>query len=376
MSETPKIKVAFLIDTIATDKAGTQKQLLETIRRIDRNRFSPTLIVLWTSEWMCENELPCKHVSLGFRGFLSPSIFSVLASLRRCARDQSIDVVHAFFPESVLVLYFAFLGRSKSPVLISGRRDIGLGRDNEPWYHAIYRILPPIVNRKYDGIIANSALVADFVALHERTSRQKIDVVYNGVDVPNFPGMGARQVNQHVGLVIAASLTPVKRHDILFRALAILSDYDDAPIFRLTVLGDGPLRAELESLAAKLGVHKLIEFRGAVTDVFDQLHAAHIGILCSDREGLSNAILEYMSAGLATIATDVGGNAELVTDSTGILVPAEDPESLAQAILELVRDDERRIRFGTNARLKVEEQFTWETAMQQLENRYTQLSRS
>jgi glycosyltransferase involved in cell wall biosynthesis len=98
-----------------------------------------------------------------------------------------------------------------------------------------------------------------------------------------------------------------------------------------------------------------------------------IAVLCSDREGLSNAILEAMAAGLPVVATNVGGNGELVDGTSGILVPRGDTGKLAGALGALIVDDERRQQLGARARARVAGQFSWESAMAQLTTWYDQL---
>ena len=89
------------------------------------------------------------------------------------------------------------------------------------------------------------------------------------------------------------------------------------------------------------------------------LRAADIGMLCSHEEGFSNALLECMAASLPVVATDVGGNAEAVVDrETGLLVPSQAPDQLAQAILELARSPDLRLRFGAAGRSRVETLFS------------------
>jgi glycosyltransferase involved in cell wall biosynthesis len=367
------IRVAYLIDTIACDTAGTQKQLLETIARLDRRRFAPFLICLRKSEWMRSHRLPCPCQVLGYGGFLDANFLGVVQKLIRHISDARIDIVQTFFEDSIFVGSLgARLGRRR-PVLISSRRDMGLGYRNQPWYHKLYPAALWVVNRFFDGIIANSRNVRAYAAKRERVSPDKIAVIYNGIELPTRPDeapMLFREYTADIWIGIAASLTPVKRHDVLLKAFAKLLREVGGKSIRLVILGEGAERRSLETMARELGLEERVHFEGAVRDVFTYLYQFDIGVLCSDREGLSNAILEYMACGLPVVATSVGGNTELVSETSGICVPPGDERALAAALASLCVDSERRRRMGKQALSTVEARFSWRRCMRDLEAYY------
>lgn len=372
------IKIAFIIDTIATNTAGTQKQLLETIKRLDRSTFEPQLICLWESPWMAENALPCPVTILGYRGFLKANFPAVVRQLAHQFDRDRIDIAQTFFEDSIFVAWLATEFSSHKPVLLSSRRDIGLGAGNQPWYHSVFRRILPLVNRRFAGIIANSEEVRRFVAHREKTSLDKIRVHYNGVDLPDLASASSKPIlmadhpeDAWIGLV--GSLTPVKRHDLLLRAFSNARKSPEFPGVRLLLLGDGPERTALAALTSQLGISEFVVFAGATPDVGPYLRHLDVGVLCSDREGLSNAILEYMAHGLAVVATAVGGNPELVTKENGILVPPNDERALTDALVTLLADAGLRARYGAASRLKAERQFGWRSSLLAMERDYVQL---
>ena len=368
-----RIKIAYLIDTIATGTAGTQKQLLEIIRRLDPAEFEPQLICLWQSPWMTANPLPCRCTVLDYRGFLKPNFPSVVRKLAAVIDAGNVDVIQTFFEDSIFVAALGAALARTSPVLLSSRRDIGLGDSNQPWYHRLFGLALPAVNRRFQGIIANSEQVRRYVAQREKTPASKIAVIYNGVTLSGRAGAvpAVFQSNStDVWLGLVASLTAVKRHDLLIRALAAVAKSGDGPRVHLVLLGDGPERARLERLAAQCSIADRVHFEGAVTDVSAYLHEIDIGVLCSDREGLSNAILEYMAAGLPVVATEVGGNAELVTHENGICVPANDVVALSRALGMLIADPQMRTSMGASSFARVQRDFSWEKSMARLQAYY------
>jgi len=373
-----RINVAYIIDTISCDTAGTQKQLLETIKRIDSGSFCVHLVCLWQSEWMIKNILPCPCTVLGYKGFLKFNFFAVIARLRKFYREQNIKIVQTFFEDSIFVAYLSALPVRPRPVLISSRRDMGLGENNQPWYHHLYGMVLPLVNRSFDGIIANSEQVRQYVAKRERVSLEKIMVVRNGVDLPgipvSLPDVFKQADNNALWVGLVASLTPVKRHDLFLHALALCMHKLTIPV-RVLLLGEGPERKSLEQLCTKLHLDGSVLFQGVVRDVASYLQHLDICVLCSDREGLSNAILEYMACAKPVIATAVGGNTELVNDQNGILVPPGDPAALADALADLAMNAEKRKKMGTESLKMVMERFSWQKSMNALEGYYREVVR-
>ena len=114
---------------------------------------------------------------------------------------------------------------------------------------------------------------------------------------------------------------------------------------------------------------------GSVDNVTSYLQYSDIGVLCSDKEGLSNAILEYMACGLPVVATDVGGNSELVDKDNGFLVPPGDPPALAKALYSLIESTELRRRMGAASLDKVKQNYTWEKVIPLWEEYYEGLVR-
>jgi glycosyltransferase involved in cell wall biosynthesis len=371
-----KINVAYLIDTISCDTAGTQKQLLETIKRLDKESFSPHLVCLWQSEWMARNPLPCSCTILGYRGFLKGNFPSVIWRLRKFIKEHQIRIVQTFFEDSIFVAYIAGILTHPNPVLVSSRRDMGLGGKNQPWYHNLFGMVLPFVNRSFAGIIANSEQVRHYVAVREKVPLEKIKVIRNGVSLPDTAESAPvlfKNDQDVLWIGLAASLTPVKRHDLLLHAVAILKRKPLTKPVRVLLLGEGPERRALEQLCNQLQLDDVVFFQGAVREVASYLHHLDICVLCSDREGLSNAILEYMACGKPVIATAVGGNTELVNDQNGILIPPDDPDALADGLAELVSDEKKRRKMGTASLTIVKEQFSWQKTMAELEAYYREM---
>jgi glycosyltransferase involved in cell wall biosynthesis len=164
----------------------------------------------------------------------------------------------------------------------------------------------------------------------------------------------------------------VKGHPWLIAAApAIVQDF---PETRFVLAGDGEARGEFERQVAELGLQNNFLFLGRRSDIPDVLASCDIGVLPSKAEGLPNAILEYMAAGLPVVASRVGGNSELIQDGvTGLLVPAQDSEALAKALLTLLRSSELCQRVAENGRRTATQDFSYERLIQEVDSLYTEL---
>jgi len=179
----------------------------------------------------------------------------------------------------------------------------------------------------------------------------------NGVDVAAIPFESVAEQVSDIGIV--GNMTrAVKRTDLFIKAAAIVAK--KYPGMRFHIIGEGHLRPMLEDLARSEGVINNMIFTGALKDVANYLSRLQVGVICSDSEGLSNALIEYMLAGAVPIATAVGGNPELVTnEETGLLVPVNDPAALASAMLRLIEVPALRKQCALNARKHIEENYSW-----------------
>ena len=133
------------------------------------------------------------------------------------------------------------------------------------------------------------------------------------------------------------------------------------------VAGDGPARQELQALASELRLNGHVRFLGFRRDVRTLPPSAGLFVLCSLSEGLAISILEAMAAGLPVVATDVGGNGEVVRHGeTGLLVPPQDPVALAGTVDALLADPDRRRAYGAAGRRDVAARFSWPAVVERV----------
>jgi len=175
----------------------------------------------------------------------------------------------------------------------------------------------------------------------------------NGIDVTRFRVGGPAGSGPVVAI---GRFSPEKDFLTLVRAAAIAIRGD--PSFRLEIAGDGVCMPEIKGLITKLNLNDAVRLLGQVQDIPSLLGRACAFALSSVTEGISLTIMEAMASGLPVIATRVGGNPEVVADKdTGLLVPAGDPEAMAEALLLLWHRPEIRTAMGQAARARVEKYF-------------------
>jgi sugar transferase (PEP-CTERM/EpsH1 system associated) len=249
------------------------------------------------------------------------------------------------------------------------------------WVRKLYR---PFVTQ----YIALSRDLERYLCANVGVPPARVEQIYNGVDAQRFrpAGLGRAQIDGCpfrdprfwlVGTV--GRMDPVK--DPLNLVRAFIQALQLAPSkrerMRLLLVGDGALYSEARGMLRQAGVADLSWLPGERSDVPDILRGLDCFVLPSLGEGISNTILEAMASGLPVIATDVGGNSELVDDKiTGELVPSADPHALAQRMLVYARDRDAARAAGQNGRARVEREFSLEAMLGRYKGLYDRLLRA
>ena len=248
-------------------------------------------------------------------------------------------------------------------------------------YQLLRRAYSPFVNR----YVALSGQIESYLTERVGIAASRVERICNGVDTLRFRPASARQAlagspfdeSDVVVVGTVGRLQTVKDQLNLVRAVAIARGQGEAGArLRLVIAGDGPQRAEVEAEIAATGIGDITWLAGARSDVPEVMRALDIFALPSRAEGISNTILEAMASGLPVVATDVGGNAELVAaGETGALVPAQDPHAMAHALLRYTADAALRQSHGTAGRQRVESNFSIDNMVVRYTRLYEQLLR-
>jgi glycosyltransferase involved in cell wall biosynthesis len=388
-----------MIDRLTT--AGTETQLVALIRHLDRARVQPFLCLLDGQDELSRSLEPaaCPVLRLGVRSLHHPATLLGAFRLGRFLRRQKIDVLQVYFRDS------SYLG---VPVArLAGVRRIVRTRNNLGyWMTPLHRWLGWLCNLGTDVVLANCDACRRAAIADERISPGRVRVLENGVDLSRFAcsprpphpypsppstgergtsvfpsplysgergrGEGGRYAPSGPRIGIVANLRPVKNLDVFVRAAAKVGN--DFPQATFHIAGEGELRRGLEQLARELGLAGRLFLEGSVAEIPAFLAELDIAVLCSESEGMSNALLEYMAAGKAIVATTVGANGQLIENNVhGLLISPGDPSQLASAIRRLIQDPDLARRLGKAARRRVQACYSREAMVRRFEAFYQEL---
>lgn len=370
-----RIRLALFVGSLGG--GGAQRHVSLLAPRLDPERFE--VVVLCRArrgEYLAELEAAgievVEHASAG--PLYGPGSFLAVRRLARFLREREIDVLHSFLFECNIqgILAAKLAGGPLRSVAGLRNMDDKYGRARLAAYVALLK--------RADGVVAVcEAVRTRFV---ERGLVQgKVAVVENGVEPADHHGADdRRRAAAALGgtlpgpplVTILASLHPRKGLDYLLHAAKEV--IQTVPAARFVVAGEGYIRRSLEGLRHKLGLDEIVLFPGSIRPVRELLAASDLFVLSSLEEGISNALLEAHAEGLPAVVTDVGGNAEVVDNGrTGLVVPPADSGALARAILQLLRDPERRKSMGQAARARALEEFGLERMTDRMERYYASL---
>ena len=312
---------------------------------------------------------PCPIYVLPLQRTYDRTAFEGAFTLRRFLEQQKIQIVQTFFESSDI--WAGFVTKSLSNAkLIWSRRDMGILRTRK--HEIAYRLMA----RLPDAVFAVSELVRQHCIEVDHIDPDRVETIYNGLDLENWNASSQSSLPQDTLLITTiGNIRHVKGHDVFIKAAASIAPH--FPNVSFSIAG-GVLEPayfeELQTLIRDLNLECRFHFVGAITDLQQHLSAADFFVLPSRSEGFSNAIVEAMATSLPVVATNVGGNAEAVQDGvTGIVVPPEDPHTLAAAITQLLADPVMARAMGTAGKQRVAEKFTTEAMMKQTTAIYRKL---
>jgi glycosyltransferase involved in cell wall biosynthesis len=350
------IRILYLIDKIVTPRAGTERQLLRLIHGLPRDEFQPYLAFFQSTPWVETNDLGLPWLCIGSSRLRSLRVLSNLARFSTYLRKEQIDIVQCHFPTSITAGVLAARLAGVRQVL-SCRRDMGF------WYTPTSRLALRFCNLFATRILVNSKGVARMVEKIEGVQQTKIHVIYNGVPLMDLkPKPWIETIKRQMGIppnapvvgIVANFNRLVKRLDLFLYAAAYVAKQKTGAFF--VIIGSGDMLEESVELSRRLGIKPITVFLGSVDDPIHFVQTFDVAVNSSDSEGFSNAILEYMACGIPVVATDTGGNREIVKHGlNGILVPPGDAIELAAAILKLLQDKDTRLAMGIQAKADASE---------------------
>jgi glycosyltransferase involved in cell wall biosynthesis len=355
-------RICVLMDQIRSPDGGTEGQTLRLVEGLTGRGWEIDFVVLRITELVRSDSLSTPVRVLGVGSLVDPRSWWKVGTLARDLRARRVGLVQAVFNDASVLAPPVF--RATGHRVVISRRDMGF------WYTPAYRTVLPVTGRFVDAAVCNSQAVAEVTQQVEKIPAERIHVIYNGYAERPVP-VATTDADAPPVYGIVANLRPIKRIEDAIRALPRVRER--VPRTKLHLVGAGdpsPYRA----LAESLGVAEHVVFFGGRSDAEDLIADFDVGVLCSESEGFSNAIIEYLRAGKPVVCTRTGGNPEVVQDEVnGHLVGVGDVDALADRISGLLAEPDRRARLGAEGRRLVEERFGLSVMLDRYEELYRSL---
>jgi len=367
--KTAPLKIAHV--TASPNFGGVERLILE-INRLHRRTKNADLIIASFPEG--GNAVPfLREVEkAGFPAYCfqkdMPHLIAATFELTRLLKQHQTQILCAHGHKARMLGWFA-AKRLRIPII-----GISHGWTGENRKVQIYDRIDKWMHRRMDHVVCVSQGQADKV-IRAGTPADRVSVIYNAVCMDRFDApsdisyrhrLEAMFPNKPKLIVGAAGrLSPEKGFDVLVNAVKqILTEPQslDCENIGAVIFGDGVLQESLQKQIYEADVSQSVVLAGFTEQLDQYMHHFDLFVQSSHTEGLPSVLLEAMAARTAVVATQVGGTGELVVDgSTGLMVPPNDPDALAEAMRKVLSDEERRRTMGENGRMRVEQSFAIET---------------
>jgi len=362
------MKILYL--TTDSRVGGAEKNIITLVTHLNKDKYESRVVALLSGGELIERLRGC-GIKVECLGMRSKFDLRVCFRLYRLIKDNKIDILHTYlFHANILGRIVGRLARV--PVIISSIRVMERRR-----YHLW---IDWLTNWMVDRETCVCEAVTKFAIEKGNIRAEKLMTIPNVIDAQQYDlNIDLEKKKRELGveanypiLGVVARLDEQKGHIYLLRAMPrIMEEY---PAAALLVIGDGPLRKNLENFCSKLEITKQVKFLGVRDDIKDIMALIDVFILPSLWEGMPNVLLEAMALKRPIVATRVGGVEELIEDKkSGILVAPADEKSLAEAIVHILASPDRGKVLGELAKKEVERRFTVEAMLRKIEGLYKEL---
>lgn len=371
-SEIPRFKVVHILHSLAM--GGAENGVVNLMNNINTDIFTPIIISL-VNGGSLKGRLNLNRVTLYEMGKKEGNDCLLPFRLVRLFKKIKPHVVHTHC-WGTLVEGITAAKIAGVPVVIHGEHGT---IETKPRNLKIQRWFW----KRCDIVLSISETLRQRLSDTVGISTNLIKAVPNGVDTEKFSSFPIEQIygfkkkfnipEDAIVIGTVGRLVPVKDQKALIEASLIIRKKLSKKI-AVVIVGDGPLRENLQNKAAELGVENIVYLPGRLENIPEVMNSFDIFVLPSLSEGISNTILEAMSCGLPIIATKVGGSVEIVKDGVyGIFTPPDNPKALANSVCRLVNDSELRKEYGNKARKTAEEKFSLQSMLNTYEQLYLDL---
>ncbi len=357
------MKIPVLLMARELHIGGSERQMTETAKSLDRSVFEAHVGCFRPAGLRGDElrEAGVPVVQFPVNSFGSPAAIAEARALARYIREKNIQIVHAW--DYQLNVYAIPVTR-----LLTNAVAIGSQRSHRELIPGVYRRLTRLSDRLAHAVVVNCEYLRRHLIEEENIPAKKVQVCYNGIDLDRFRRQMVAPHPLTIGTI--CGLRPEKDLSTLLAAFAAI----DCPRAQLVFVGSGDELPRLRREAGELGIDGRCHFEPATAQVTEWLSKIDIFVIPSRSEALSNSLMEAMACGCCVVASEVGGNTELVRhDETGLLFRSGDREALTAILQRLAASPEERRGLAAKGEAFIREKFSTAAAAKRMGTIYDTL---
>ena len=368
-----KIKVLHILNT--SDIGGAEKLMIDICKYTDNIKFD--LVITSFKKGALEKEFKkfnhVKKIDLNSPGYFS---FKTLLRLNKLIKKEKIDIVQTHLQKPDLYGFFLKIFNPSIPWIIKK------GNTDDYRKRLFWQLCNVLIHIPANRIIATSNQVKHFTNKWEFVPLNKISVIYSGIDLADVDDQmknNVKDLRKRIGIkksdkviIAVGRLVYQKGFPYLIKIMKELSEQYKS--YKLLIVGDGPLKKELQTQIYKLNVQNNVKMLGERKDVIDLLRVSDVFCLSSVREGIPITLMEAMYVGTPLVTTAVGGNKEIVqTGHNGFLEKPNDIQQIKRRIKELCENNKNRKKQIINAKKTIIHKFSVKTSAKNYEKIYEKM---
>ena len=353
------------------NQGGSERQAVQLVKLLHEDEIYKVFLASLNNEGILRDEVE----KIGFAevpefkltSFYDFNFVNQLQKFVRFLKKNKIEIIHTHdFYTNVFGISAAILARV--PLKIASKRETGGMRSK------VQKTIEKRIFKSADVVVVNAEAVKNYL-VNDEISTEKIEIIYNGTDLERLKPKETNRrkiceqlnlpTNENIKFItLVANLRHEVKNQFMFLRVAqrLKEKFPDA---HFVLAGEGELKNALENHAVELKINENTHFIGRCAQIPELLSVSFAGVLTSFSEGFSNSILEYMSAKLPVVATNVGGASEAIIEGeTGFLVESNDDETMANRLIELLQNPEKAKKMGEKGKKIVEEKFSCATQLE------------
>ncbi|KMT64649.1 TIGR03088 family PEP-CTERM/XrtA system glycosyltransferase [Catenovulum maritimum] len=353
------------------DIGGLERVLINSINALPEDKYSHSIIALTEYSNDFANLINSNSVALYSINKPEGHSWKAFYQVYKLLKQTKPNVLHSYNLPTLEYQLCAFLARVPNRVHAEHGRDIYDPEGKNKKYQLLRRLISPFINK----FVTVSKDLYDWLKDTVQITPKKCELIYNGVNTTSYQTADSKTLihdSQNGKFVFGCvgRLQGIKDHQRLIKAYDIACSENEnfANSTQLSIVGDGPLRAELEQQAQI--TKRNIWFAGARHDMADIYHSFDTFIMSSIGEGVPMTMLEAMASGLPVISTNVGGIPEITTAEMSILVPAKDEKTLSEAMLKMHSNNKHLVTMKVASRKLATENFSEQSMVNKYQNLY------